>query len=414
MKIFTNKTIAGNSLYLTISQVFSRLAGFLYYIFLARNLSVENFGIYTFTLAFVYNFFPVADFGLERLVLKDLSRDSSKAQYYFSRLFPLRIVLGLISVLLILVLGLILGQSPHQLFYFFLFGLSIIPYNLTFIITSIQNAKEKMQYTALANLLAILFTVFWGVIFIKSGLGLSCIVSSFLFSYLFVLFLFFLLLKKINLKPEWIWDFSFYKKLLSQSWQFAAFLIIGVFYLRLSVVMIGLLKGTEFSGIYGSSYKFIEALILVPQAIALALFPTFSRLYLENKPKLRSVYSKALGFLFSLSLPVFAAFRFLPEIIIKFSFGEKYLSAIAVYPAFALASVLFFLNSLPGNIIQVSEKPRKFLPFMVCNFIFLLFLCLLLIPKYGMVGAGWSVIGGELFGLVINNWYVHKLLKNET
>jgi len=406
------KLLFKNSFLLSSSQIVSRAIGFLYYIFLARNLPVENFGIYTFTLAFVYNFFPVADFGLERLVLKDISRDSSKAQYYFSRLLPLRIILGVFSVFLILLLGLILGQNSRQIFYFLLFGLSIIPYNLTFIIASIQNAREKMHYSALANLLAILFTVFWGIIFIRAGLSLSFIITAFLLSYSIVFLLFFLLLKKMDLRFLLVWDFGFCRNLLSQSWQFAVFLIIGVFYLRLSVVMVGLLSGAESSGIYGSSYKFIEALVLVPQSIALALFPVFSRLYLENKSKLKDLYFKSLGFLFILSLPIFAVFWFLPELIIRYSYGEKYLSAMIVYPALAIASVLFFLNSLPGNIIQVSEKPKRFLPFSIANFLFLLFLCFYLIPKYGLIGAGWAVVGGEIFGLLTNNWYVLKILKS--
>jgi len=407
-----NKIIAQNSLFLTGSHVVSRIIGFLYYIFLARSLSVESFGIYTFTLAFVYNFFPVADFGLERLVLKDISRDVSKAQYYFSRILPLRIILAILSIFSILLLGLILGQNTKQLFYFLLFGLAIIPYNLTFLIASIQNAREKMQYSALANLLAILFTVFWGILFTRAGLGLAYILSAFLLSYSIVFFLFFLLLKKMDLHLKPVWDFDFCKRLLSESWQFAVFMIIGVFYLRLSVVMVGLLAGAESSGVYGSSYKFIEALVLVPQAIALALFPAFSRLYLENKIKLRSVYFKFLGLLFLLSLPIFAAFWFLPDLIIKYSYGAKYLSAVAVYPALAIAVILFFLNSLPGNIIQVSEKPKDFLPFSVANFLFLLALCFYLIPKFGLIGAGWAVVGGEVFGFMINNWYVIKILKN--
>ncbi len=60
--------VAKNTLFLSASQVTARLIGFFYFIFLARFLGVATFGIYNFTLAFVYNFVPVADFGLERFV----------------------------------------------------------------------------------------------------------------------------------------------------------------------------------------------------------------------------------------------------------------------------------------------------------------------------------------------------------
>jgi len=406
------KLLFKNSFLLSFSQVVSRVIGFLYYIFLARNLSLENFGIYTFTLAFVYNFFPVADFGLERLVLKEISRDHSKAQHYFSRLLPLRLILSFISLFLIAVLALILGQNQYQILCFLLFGLAIIPYNLTFLIASIQNAKEKMQYTASANFLSIIFTVFLGVFFIKVGADLGWVIISFLLSYLIVFCVFVSLLKKADLFFKPVWDKEFMFACLSRSWPFAFFLIIGVFYLRLSVVMVGLIEGPEASGIYGSSYKFIEALILVPQSIALALFPIISRLFLDDKLRLKRIYLKSLAFLLVLSFPIFLVFRFLPELIINFSYGERYLGAVVVYPVFSLAIILFFLNSLPGNIIQSSEKPQKFLPFSIANVLLTLILCLILIPRYSIVGAAWSVFGGELFGLIVNNLYVRKLLRN--
>ncbi|MDD5638515.1 MAG: oligosaccharide flippase family protein, partial [Candidatus Pacebacteria bacterium] len=68
------KKIAKNGFYLVLGQVISRLIGFFYFIFLARALSVENFGIYAWVLGFVYNFLPVADFGIERYILKNLPR----------------------------------------------------------------------------------------------------------------------------------------------------------------------------------------------------------------------------------------------------------------------------------------------------------------------------------------------------
>jgi len=233
-----------------------------------------------------------------------------------------------------------------------------------------------------------------------------------LLSYLIVFCVFVSLLKKADLFFKPVWDKEFMFACLSRSWPFAFFLIIGVFYLRLSVVMVGLIEGPEASGIYGSSYKFIEALILVPQSIALALFPIISRLFLDDKLRLKRIYLKSLAFLLVLSFPIFLVFRFLPELIINFSYGERYLGAVVVYPVFSLAIILFFLNSLPGNIIQSSEKPQKFLPFSIANVLLTLILCLILIPRYSIVGAAWSVFGGELFGLIVNNLYVRKLLRN--
>jgi O-antigen/teichoic acid export membrane protein len=39
-------------------------------------------------------------------------------------------------------------------------------------------------------------------------------------------------------------------------------------------------------------------------------------------------------------------------------------------------------------------------------------LCLLFIPRFSIIGAAWAVLGGEVVGLIINNYFVFKLLKD--
>lgn len=407
------KLILKNTFFLFSSQGISRLIGFLYFIFLARVLSIESFGIYTFTLAYVYNFFPVADFGLERLVLKDISRDYSKSQFYFSRFLPLRFLLSLFSLILIIFIALLINQPLWQIKYFLIFGVSIIPFNITHLIVVFQTSKEKMHYLSMVNIMQILFTALIGVLLVYLNAPLGVILLSFFISYLIVFIIFVLMIKKIDLKLEWKIDWKFCRQSIAQSWQYALLLILATFYLRISVVMVGLLKGPEMAGIYGSSYKFIEALILIPGSVALALFPLSSRLYVQDKNKLRSIYLRSLVVLFLISLPIALIFWQFPNQIIKYSFGSKYLGADVVYPILSLAIILFFVNSLPGNIIQNSEKLIKFLPFAVLNFLVGLVFCLILIPKYSIVGAAWAVVGGEAFGFLVNNIFVYLILREK-
>jgi len=405
------KRVAGNAFFLSLSQIIARGIGFFYFIFLARSLGVNIFGIYCFTLSFIYNFYPVADFGLERLILRDISRESENCQYYFSRLLPLRILLSVISIILALLLGLLLGQSNKQLLYFFLFGLTIFPYNLIFLLTSFQNAKEKMRYSAVIAILSILFSVVFGTIFVNLHFSLSWILLSFFFGNTALLLILLKSLKKIGIELKIVIDFPFWKKSLSQSWVFAVLLIISVFYLRLSVILVGLIKDSYSVGIYSSGYKFIEALILLPQSLALALFPLSSRMIIDNKEKLKKIYLKGLAVLFLFSLPVFLIFQIFPTIIINLSYGDKFIEASSLFPVFGVAVILFFVNSLSGNIIQNSTYVQKFIPAAILNFIISLILLIILIPRYSLLGAAWGVVFSEIAGFFINNYFVFKIFK---
>lgn len=410
------KKIAQNGIVLSASQILARVIGLVYFIFVARKLSVGDFGIYTFTLSFVYIFYPVADFGIERLVLKDVSRDIQKSGEYLNKLFPLKIILSFLSILLILVLGICLRQSSTQLSYFVIFGLAIIPYNLTYLIMAIKNAHEKMHFMATANISSIIISALIGTVFLIMGVSLAWVLSAFLFGYVIVFFIFYFNLNKIGLKLKIKLDTFFWKNVIKESWVFATLTIISVVYLRTSVIILNLIKGPVAAGIYSSAFKFIEGGILIPQSLSLALFPLSSRLFTSDKENLKKVYLKGLLVLFLCSLPLVLIFIFFPKLLITISFGSKYMQAVKVFPVLGIALILFFLNSLAGNIIQNSKKVKSFIPYLFSNLIFEVILCLILIPKYSFTGSALAVVGGEIFGVFINNYFVIKTLKqgNET
>jgi O-antigen/teichoic acid export membrane protein len=411
--IGVKRKIARNSFFLSASHLFARGIGFFYAIFLARFLGVHDFGIYSFTLAFIYPFIQVADFGIERYILRDLSRDPGKSSQYLASLLPLRILFSIAALVIAVSLGFILGQPPIQILYFIVFGLALIPFNLVFLFTSYLNSQEKMEYYALANIAQIALTAGLGILFALLKLGLGAIFLSYPLANLILLLFFLANAKKWKIPLGWNINWDFWKKSLSESWVFAALLIIAVFYLRLSTIMVGVLKGPEATGLYSSASKFVEAMILIPQSLALALFPLTSKLILEDKERLKRVYKKGLAVLFLCSLPFSFVLIFGSRIITGFAFGQEYLPAIPVFMVLGISVIFFFLNALAGTIIQNSRQVKKFLPFAGLNFVALLIFTLILIPKYSIIGAAWAVVGGEIAGLIINNIFVYQILKGE-
>jgi len=404
--------IVKNTFWLSVSQIIARGIGFFYFIFLARFLGVADFGVYSFTIAFVYNFIPVADFGIDRLVLRDMAREPEKTTYFLRRLLPLRIILAAVAYILLIFFALVFGQSGKQILYLAIFGLALFPFSFSFLLISFLNSREEMKFLAGSNIFLILFTGVVGTFLVILKFPLTVLFFVYPMANFLLAGWFWLNSKKLNLPLGWVIDWVFWKKSLSQSWAFATILILAVFYLRLSVIMLNLIKGSIATGLYNSAFKFVEAAILIPQSLTLALFPLSSKLIISDKTKLKKIYLKALVILFLLSIPITLIFLFAPQLLVKTVYGSNYLGAVPVFMILGLSFVFFFSNALAGNIIQNSDKFKRFLPWAVANFLVALILCLILIPRYSIVGAAWAVIGGEIFGLVINNWFVWKILRN--
>lgn len=405
------KRILRNTFLLSVSHLASRAIGFLYTLILARSLGVENFGIFTFTLAFAYNFIPVADFGIERLILRDIPREPKKISSYFPRLLTLRVLLFVAAFFLMILLAFAMGLGANKIFLLSILGASLLPYTLIYLIVSFDNAREKMESMSVANITTIGLTMILGVLFLYFKLPLYWIISAYFYGNLIVLVGFLAKSKKEGLNLEFIFDKQFFKDVLRQVWVFAFLLILSIFYLRLSILFVGFLESEHQTGIYGSAFRFIEALIILPQSLAMALFPLSSRLFSENKQKLIRLYFRALMILIVGVIPVIFITLYFAKLLIGFTYGVNYLEAVPVLSVLSLALIFFYPNTIAGNIVLNSSKLKYFLPVVLLHIIILSILCLFLIPQYSILGAAWAVVGAEASALLINNIFIWRILK---
>ncbi len=404
------KRIARNSFYLVVSQIIGRTIGFAYFIFLARTLSVEDFGIYAWVLGFVYNFLPVADLGIERYILKNLPRHLDRAKEYFSHLLGLKVVLAIGTFFLTIILGLIMGLSLNKFVYLALLSLTFLPHNLTHLISSFQNAQEEVGTGIVANLFFSFLGALLGIAFVLSGFGLIWVFVAYLLSLTITSLGVIVRAQRVGLplKPK------LEKKTIRQVWQecryFAILVIMANFYLRLPLIAIGQTMGNYWAGIYGSISKFIEAGTLIPQAIALALAPTFSRLLVNNPKRLKKIHLRASLGLVALSLPVLLIFFFAGDFFINLVYGPRYLAATPALKILGLVLPLLFFNYLAANIIENSQRVKKFVPLAVGHFVLVFLLAVILPGKWGIVGAAASLLFGEIAKIILNQKFINQIL----
>jgi O-antigen/teichoic acid export membrane protein len=404
------KPIFKNSFLLSVSQIFARILGFIYIIFLARSIGIENFGIYTFTIAFVYNFAPITDFGIDRYVLRELSRHPELSVAYFAKLVPLRFFLTICAYLLVLLGGLILKISSTAFISLALFGLVLFPGTLISLITNFQNAKEKMEYSAFANIATIVLTLILGYLFVQASLPLLWIIGAYVLGYLLVAVVLFFKLDSFGLNHQWNLDITFIKDILISSWPFAAMALISAFYLKISLVLVELIQGDYLTGIYASAFKFIEAFLVITQSLSLALFPISSRLFEDDKKRLKKLYFQALIILLFIALPLSIFLLIFAKDIIYFAYGSQYQLAVLPLSILGVSLIFFFLNSLVGNIIQNSNKIKSFLLISLLYLLAVTVIAAWFISRYSIVGASIAVLIGEIVGLVINNIFIWRIL----
>src|SRR3989344_2040109 len=102
-----------NTSFLFFSEVVIKILGLFYFIFLARNLSVDIFGRYNLVTSFVTIFSFLPDIGIGLIVVREIARKGFDSALLLGNTLIITTVMSVVTIIVILTAGLIVGFSSE-------------------------------------------------------------------------------------------------------------------------------------------------------------------------------------------------------------------------------------------------------------------------------------------------------------
>lgn len=136
---------------------------------------------------------------------------------------------------------------------------------------------------------------------------------------------------------------------------------------NLDNAVVGRMAGPIPLGLYSRAFSlaaipaegFISSLLQI-------LLPSLSRIQ-TDKDKLRKIYASALGLVFIVLAPMFAAMAAVPDVVILGLYGKKWTGAIGLFQPLALAIPINAVMALSGPLLAARGKPqREFYMQLIC------------------------------------------------
>ncbi len=395
------RNILKQTSWLFFAQGLTRLISFFYIIYIAKVLTVSDFGLFTVSLAYFSIISSFADFGFNRYLIREIARDRSEAPKLFWNIAVLR--LTFVSVLFTIFSIILYSLDPDKtrVSLILLATLAILPQSIALSIDAIFVAVQRLQFSAAALFAASLSTVLLGSILVGNGFGPMGAVNALIIGqivYVFILMAFFykhqgLVLSAINL--------SIIKTALTGSLPYGLLGILGLLYFRIDTVLLSYIKGNFETGIYGAAYKFLEAVIFIPSAFSLALFPVLARIHESSPEAVRKLYFKSLKIMFGLGLLVFLGYILILPVVIR-TLLPNYLSSIQAIMILSLSIPFMFIHVPAVTVLLSTDKYLK--PVLILSILTLIFNIganLIFIPKFGFLAASWVTVASEVLSFAV-------------
>lgn len=393
--------IAKNTSVLLISQIISYVFVFFTTIYTARYLGVENFGILSLSIAFTGIFVIFADLGLSTLTVREVSRNKSLSSKYLVNFGLLKVILAFFTFFMIFLFVNILHYSQQVQLVIYIMSISVIFNSFAGLISSIFQAYEKMEYTSIGIIInsIILFVGVMAAIYYQ--LNVLAFATVYAVSNFALFLVYIIICTKKFVSPFWEMDFSFLRQKLKLALPFGITSVFVTIYYWIDSIMLSVMVGNEAVGLYNAAYRLILVLLFVPSVLNMAIFPAMSQFYVNSKKSLKIAYEKYFKYMAILGIPLGVGTTLLANKIILIIYGVEYTNATIALQILVWSTVIIFMSGAFARLLEASDKQILITKITAICAIINIILNLIIIPKYGYIGASVITVLTELLAFIL-------------
>lgn len=427
------KKIASNALSQVLSKVFTAVISIFMIGVLTKYFSPEWYGEYNKVYNYLWIFAFLADLGLYTLTIREISKDTSKAEKIIWNMMSLRLILWVLVMVWALWIAFFLPSYSSTAT---LWGIVIVAFFTVFnllnsSVLSLMQSFMKIEFSLFSTVISRTFQVLLmiGVLFVlfpKSALQdyqtpylliLWCGTLGAILNY----FLNYYYAKRLA-NIRFLWDFSYMKEMFLKSLSYGLALFLSVVYFKIDVMILSLLEPQSIANhsiaMYSLPMKIVEVLMVIGVFYLNSVLPHLSDAFHQNNlEKTQDLLSKSFLILLSFGMFVFVMWLLFQEHIIRMIATPEYLknevgySSLDVFWIVLWVLVFYFISSLMNYIFIASKNETQLLYVNAWITVFNILGNILVIPQYSFIGAGIVTLLSQVV-LFVTLWILsRKIIK---
>ena len=373
-------------------------------VLLARYWGEYLFGIFSYALVFVGFFTLIPDFGMKPILIREISRNQTRAKAIMSNALFLKLGLSFLSIILACVSAFVISKN-HQIqvaiiILAFIMLLSSKTGAVRIAFESLFHAEMEMQFPVLFQLLDSVLQTATVAVLILSHAGFMEILAGYVLANLLGLILTIVFIKKRvhftdspNIQ-EMMW-------LLKEAFPLFVYLILAMLYERLDVLFLKSLWGESYVGLYSSAFRLTAPLIFIPFAITTSLYPLMSRTYSDSENMLPKLFGLGLKTLLVIGISIGSAGILIGNPVFLFLFGRQFMEAVVPFQLLLWSQSVMFLIFFLVDYNNARDRQSKNTLYIAMMILLSLYLQRFFILRYGVLGAGWVKIILNFTGLTV-------------
>jgi len=380
---------------MTTGRIFGDLMTFGLFVTLSRMFGQEGIGKYSFAIAFTGMFAILSELGANSYTVRELSRSSQSFAEVYGRILSLRAVLAvLVSGLLLIALPFLPFPSETLLIVALIGGYQIA-YQLvmSFACVFLARGQPLLAGGVEGGFKAATALVAMGVAWAGGGLLLSVATlpvvagSAVAIGYRLV--------RRHEGPTHWSWSRAQLMATVREVLPYGVGTLFGQLQVRLDVTLLGFLLGAAAAGVYNVGYRPVFFMLFLPYFVGMSVLPLASRLHERSTAELSKLYRSSLNLVVLVGFPVAGGLVLIADDLIRLLFGAEFADSA---PLLSVLAWLIFLGgprTLLGMFLVATGRQKERAQALGAAVVAGVVLNLILIPRYGPMGAACATVGTE-------------------
>jgi stage V sporulation protein B len=412
-----------------ILSIVSAFLGYLVRVTLARNISVEEFGLFYSVFSFLALLNIFKTLGYDRALAKFIPESYHRKEYNVIKSSIIyasivQIITNTIVIILIYLFSNYLGvyffhSSPSNNQASIVLKLMAIAFFIDSFVGvikfSFQGFKKVSLFSGI-DLVRMILLLAVIVIGLKLGYGLLSPIIAYIIVPLMLIFYFTpVLFKRVFpefTKSKFIWDIGFIKKFSKYSFFVMSTTVGAVILNYTDTILLTYFAGLTVVGLYNIAYPTVKILTYIPRSIIGVLLPLSSELWAKRKKALlregmESLYKYTAIIIVPLAFIMFS----FADLLIYVFFGKNYLLASNAIKILSLGMILAPFYAINGAFFSGIGKPEINSQIVYSGAVFNLASNFILIPLWGIIGAATTTTLSYVIMMSIGLRNIRKFIK---
>ena len=181
----SKEKLVQNTFFFTLALTIQKAISFVYFIFIARAISVEDLGKYSFALSFSTIFAMFLDFGMAQVLVRESARDKNNSQKYLSNVLGIKLIASVFVYLLVVVTVNLLGYPDLTKKLVYVSGLVMVLDSFGLIFYSVLRGLQNLIFESLGVIFNQIIILIIGLLVLKFNLGLVVLIGVYFIGSLF-------------------------------------------------------------------------------------------------------------------------------------------------------------------------------------------------------------------------------------